>query len=178
MGIFTKQEGLFPVLGKIVFDFRNRWVHSTFHITAVRIGAVIKESLIMHQSGGIQAAKTFCHLMNDRSTEAFISAGENQDGGMVFVPLPHIFNSLYKHGLPFFFILGKHIVYIFCKGIGVPAAVGFHITLIHYIKAVLIRQTVEGGIVGIMRGSKGIDIVSLHGLDILLHLRNTYCSPG
>jgi len=23
MGIFTKQEGLFPVLGKIVFDFRK-----------------------------------------------------------------------------------------------------------------------------------------------------------
>ena len=94
MGIFAKQEGLFPVLGKIILNLPNRRIHPAFHITTVRIGAVIKEPLIMHQSGGIQAAKSFCHFMNHRSPEAFIATGEDQDGGMIFVPLPHIFNSL------------------------------------------------------------------------------------
>ena len=55
---------------------------------------------------------------------------------------------------------------------------GFHIGFVNQVKAVNVAKAIQGGIVRVMAGADGVDVILLHGNDVkeqLLRLGNPPC---
>ena len=162
MGVFTADKGFVRIfLKKCLYGFRRR-VHLGLHITGLRPGAVVEDSFIMHEPVFIEGAEAVRHVADHRAAEGLIAHRPDQDGGMVFVPLPAGVDPVQQQFTPAF-IVPRHDTGCgkakFCR---CPAAMGLHIVFRDQIQSQFIAETIESGAVGIMAGAHGIDIVLLH----------------
>ena len=177
MQIFAADERLAAVIFQILSDLIRRSVHLAFHVTAAIVAAVIKHALIMHQSRGILSAELLRHLIDDLAAEGLIAAGPDQDRRMVLVSLIHGIGTVKQVCHPLFSVTGNdEIPGVFPAYIGIPGTVGLHISLIDHIQSVTVTQLIQERVIRIMAGADGIDIVPLHGNDVLFRLLEGHCT--
>ena len=168
MGIFTADKRLFRVLPQERFYGSGGRIHLAFHVTGIRIRSVMEDAFIMDQAFRIQLPEALRHLMDHAAAKGFISAGPDQDGRMVLVPLITALDPVQQHVLPFNMVAGQDFRPVLKAAlIQGPAAVGFHIVLGDHIDAVLIADPVQGASVGIMGGPDRVYIILFHGDHIL-----------
>ena len=55
---------------------------------------------------------------------------------------------------------------------------GLHVGLVDEVQAVTVAEGIEGGVVGVVAGADGVDVVALHGDDVALELRAVRYAPG
>ena len=172
MGIFAADKGLVTVLGQKFLDFGCRCVHLALHIARLIVAAVAENPFIMYKPGIVKLPESVCHIPDHGAAEGFISAGPDQDGRVVFVPLVSGIYPVQHHGLPFLPVAGHDPAHILVPAscVAVPGTVGLQIVFIDQIQAVAVAQPVDPGIVGIVAGTDGVDVVQLHGGDVLQDL--------
>ncbi|MNC41666.1 hypothetical protein D3C75_904410 [compost metagenome] len=88
---------------------------------------------------------------------------------MVFVPLHHPDCPFHKGFLPIGMV-GQGMEASRLPGAGVHHTVAFQIRLVHHIEAVLVAQVEEPGIIGIVGGADGVDIMRFHHIQVLDHV--------
>ena len=170
VAVFAHDERLFRVLCQKLFNVCHRGVHLAFHIGGGGVFPVPENALVMHKAAGVGAAEILAHLPQGLAAVALVAARPNEDGRVVFVPFQHGFGA------------GKHILPPLRAGTGqrplvravrtqlLPCAVGLQIGLPDDIQAVFIAEGQEIGVVGVVAGAHGVDVVGLQVLYIPQHL--------
>ena len=123
----------------------------------------------MYQTGSICLVEILMHLEDGFTAKGFITAGPDNNSWMILVPLQHIGCSLEHRALPLRMTIWQSIFIREISAIFHPGAVGFQIDFIYYIKAINITQLIDKTAVRIMGTAHCIDIVLLHGNNILLN---------
>ena len=153
-----------------LFDVCHRGVHLAFHIGGGGVLPVPENALVVHKAAGVGVAEILAHLPQGLAAVALVAARPNEDGRVVFVPFQHGFGA------------GKHIFPPLRAGTGqrplvravrtqlLPCAVGLQIGLPDDIQAVFIAEGQEIGVVGVVAGAHGVDVVGLQVLYIPQHL--------
>ena len=150
-------------------DICHMGVHLAFHITGSVESSIMEKPLIMYQTGSICLVEILMHLEDGFTAKGFITAGPDNNSWMILVPLQHIGCSLEHRSLPLRMTIWQGIFIREISAIFHPGAVGFQIGFIYYIKAINITQLIDKTAVRIMGTAHCIDIVLLHGNNILLN---------
>ncbi len=87
---------------------------------------------------------------------------------MVLVSLINRVDPVQHHSFPFLPVTWHDQAHVIVQPphVRIPGAVGFQIVFVDQIQAVAVAQAVNPGIIGIMAGTDGVDIVPLHSQDI------------
>ena len=135
MGIFTADKGLVAVLGEELPDARHGGVHLAFHVACLIVASVAEYAFIVYQPGIVQLPEFVRHIPDHAAAEGFISAGPDQDGRVVLIPLVCGIYTVQHHSLPFFPVAGDNHAHVFCFAlrVAVPGTVGFQIVFIDQI---------------------------------------------
>ena len=161
-----------------LFDICHGGIHLAFHIGGGRVFPVPENALVVHKAAGVSAAEVFAHLPQGLAAVALVAARPDEDGRVVFVPLQHGFGA------------GQHVFPPLRAGTGqrpfirtvraqlLPCAVGFQIGLPDDIQAVFIAQGQEIGVVGVVAGAHGVDVVGFQVFHVPQHLFPADRAPG
>ena len=87
VGILAQDKRLVRVLLEELLHVRRRRVHLRFHVGAVIVGAVVHDAFIMDKTGRVELPEFLGHPVDDKAAIALISAGPDQDRGMILVSL-------------------------------------------------------------------------------------------
>ena len=178
VAVLAHDKGLFRVLCQKLFDVCHRGIHLAFHIGSGGVFPVPENALVVHKAAGVGAAEIFAHLPQGLAAVALVTAGPDEDGRVVFVPLQHGFGT------------GKHIFPPLraCTGQGppvgavcaqfLPCAVALQIGLPDDIQAVFIAELQETGVVRVVAGAHGVDVVGLEIFHIPQHFFPADSTPG
>ena len=170
VAVLAHDKGLFRVLCQKLFDVCHRGIHLAFHIGGGGVFPVPENTLVVHKAAGVGAAEVFAHLPQGLAAVALVAARPNQDCRMVFVPLQHRLGA------------GKHILPPLRAGTGqrpfvrtvraqlLPCAVGLQIRLPDDVQAVFIAELQKIGVIRVVAGAHGVDVVGLQILHIPQHL--------
>ena len=169
MGIFTADKRLVPMLCQEFLDIGHMGVHLAFHITGSVESSIMEKSLIMYQTGSICLVEILMHLEDGFTAKGFITAGPDNNSWMILVPLQHIGCSLEHRALPLRMTIWQSIFVREITAVFHPGAVGFQIGFIYYVKTINITQLIDKTAVRIMGTAHCIDIILLHGNNILLN---------
>ena len=74
MSVFAQDKRLVRILRKEMLYIRRAGVHLRFHIGGFVITSVMHDALIVNEAGAVKPAEFLRHLVDDRPSEAFISA--------------------------------------------------------------------------------------------------------
>ena len=168
MGVLAADKRFASVFRQELFDGFHRRIHLAFHIAGIVVTAVMHDPFIMNQTGGIFLPVELGHLIDIPAAEGFIAAGPDQDGRMVLISLVHGIYPVQHHVQPFRMIAGHHsgeIRIVWPQA--VPGSVGLQIVFRDHIKTIFVKQIIDAHRIRIMAGTDGVDIVLLHGNDIL-----------
>ena len=88
---------------------------------------------------------------------------------MVLVPFKHAGDTIHVGLGPFGRVAEQIPIF---RGMG---SVGLQVGLVHYVEAKPITKAEESGIVRIVAGTNGIDIVTLHDIEITEHMIHRCC---
>ena len=167
--ILAEKEGLFWIVFQIGTNSVRIRVHPAFHIGNCVKGTVVEHALIVNQPAGILGAEEIRHCQNILPGVGLVSAGPEQDGNMVFIPLKHGYCPVKHTVLPLRETPGN-IPAGFNFPQLLPGAVAFQICLVHHVDAVLVAQMIPGCLVGVMAGADGVDVIAPEGLHGPLHI--------
>ena len=177
MGVFTADQRLVRMLGKEGLYFRHGRVHAALQVAGLRIAGIPGDALIVNGTVRVELMEQAAHFKNDAAAVGLIAAGPHDHGRVVFITLIGGAHTVQQQGSKLHMILRNDK---FGTGLAakkrIPAAVGFHVVLVHDIDSVLVAELVKRGLIRIVRGADGIDIMLLHGNDVkqqLLAVRNT-----
>ena len=168
MGVFAQDEGLVRIGLDQGRHILGVGVHAAGEIRGIRIALVIGHAFIMDGTGGIEPAHLPGHFPDHLASEALITAGPENDRGVVLIPLLHAVGAIQHRRQPHGIVAGNRACLVVAAGL--PCGVGFHVGFVDHIDAVAVAQLVPQAVVGIMAGADGIDIVALVLLDILQHV--------
>ena len=169
MSIFAANKRLIPMLLQKCPDIRCLGIHLALHIAGAIITPVMEQPLIMYQPGRICLPEILVHRKNRLAPEGFIAAGPDEDGRMILVPFQHIPRPLQHCLLPSRIAVRQGIFIREITAIAHPGAVGFQVGFVNHIQSINITQLVDTAAVWIMGTAQGINIVLLHGDNILLN---------
>jgi len=111
------------------------------------------------------------HLENDLAAKGLVAAGPDQDRRVVFVPLDQRVDAIEQQVLPFEMVTRQDRLNPFAREPAhVPGTVGLHVRFIDHIEAIFVAEMVEARIIGVMAGPDRIDVVALHGQDVVQQL--------
>ena len=165
--------------GDVLDDVGNGGIHRTDDVgdgfAAVpalcrrqeRDAVVVEErthrTFVMERPGGIDGADPGSHSLVIDAVAAFVAQRPNDDRRVVFVTLNGV----------------THALGVCC---GDPGVIGnlqermvLEICLAYEHNAVLVAQLVPIGVVGVVRGAHGVDVVGLHGADVEFHQGTWHC---
>ena len=179
VAVLAADEGFAPVVAEPLLDFCHGRVHAAFHVAGVGEAAVPEDALIVDKTVLVQSAEALAHVEDHMPAERFVAAGPDEHRGVVLVTLVDGFNTVQKQRLKLPVIFGDDVWIIFSLITGQhPGAVGLHVGLVDQIQAVAVAEGIEGGVIGIVTGADGVDVVALHGDDVALELRAVGHAPG
>ena len=154
---------------QIFHNFGRFRIHSALHITDPVKFPVPEYPFVMNQSGRISLAEELTHCQNILPCIGFITAGPNQNRGMVFIPLQHGTCPVHNRLLPFRqrsrYIPGRFP----CTQL-LPGAMTLQIRLINQIDSIFITQFIPAALIRIMGSSHCIDIILFQNSDIGKHI--------
>ena len=167
--VFTFDHGHGAVGLSMGDELVRQGVHPAAHVDArfihvpgllVMPGAILR-ILVQHPFHALGIGIAFHQDgAQDLRVLIFVAQAPHDDGSVVSVPAHHAVFPV-DDGLAQVFrqalVLGGHV--------GVALDVG----LVHHIDAVFVAQVIPVGVVGVMAGAYGIDVVFQHDPDILLH---------
>ena len=179
MGIFAADIGLRPIFLQILFDLSDRKVHGALYVRGVRVPLIPRDTLIVYDPGRIPLMKCIVHGHEIRPAERFISEGPDKDGRVVLVPLVHGTGAVQN----IFRVLGPVTGERVLHRMGpvddmIPDTVRLQIGLIDEIKAIQVAEPVDQRAVRVMAQADRIDVVALHGENILDGLLIPDRAPG
>ena len=178
VGILTADKWFASVFCKEFLDLFHRCVHLALHIAGIIVAAILEDAFVMYQSRRIFLAEKLRHFINIFSSERLISAGPDQDGRMIFVPLVHGIHTVQHHRKPFRFVIWHNEIFIPVHRIGIPASVALQVRLINQIQTVFITESVDQRGVRIMACPHCIDVVLLHDGQVFSKLLFRYMSSA
>ena len=170
VGILAADKRLAPVFCKEFLNLFHRCIHLAFHVAGTIVTAVMENTFIMYQSCRIFFAEELGHLVNILSSKGLISAGPDQNGRMVLVPLIHGIDTIQHHRKPFRFVIWHNEIFVPVHRIGIPASMALQIRLIDQIQPVFITKSVDQRRVRIMACPHCIDIVLFHDRQVFAKL--------
>ncbi len=168
MGIFAADKRLVPMLNQELLDIFHMAVHLAFHIAGTIVTTIMEQPLIMHQSGWVSLMEILMKFEYGFAAIGLVATGPNQDGRMVLVPLQHIFSPAEHSLLPLWMAVRQSVLINEVTAVPHPAAVGLQIGFINHVDAINIAQLIDAAAIWIMAAAYSIDIMLLHGNDILL----------
>ena len=95
---------------------------------------------------------------------------------MVLVSLVHGIGTIQHHSLPLRLVVRNYIGIVLSKFCHIPGAMALQVSLVDHVNAELIAKPIDHRCVRVMAGTDGIDIVLLHGSQILTKLCLRYAS--
>ena len=171
MAVFTVDEGPHVPFGQVCLDVSHLGIHPALHIGGLGIARVPEPPFVVDQAGVVQSAHHVGHLIHGLAAEGLIAQRPDDDRRMVFVPLiggPH---PGHQHRLPFGAVVGQQEIFSpDAVGVGVPGAVGLLVVFGDHVQAVPIAQIVQHILILVVAGPHRVDVVLLHGADVLLDL--------
>ena len=178
VAVLAHDERLFRVVSQKLFDVCHRGIHLAFHIGGGGVFPVPENTLVVHKAAGVGAAEILAHLPQGLAAVALVAARPDEDGRVVFVPFQHRFGA------------SKHIFPPLRAGTGqrpfvravrtqlLPCAMAFQIRLPDDIQAVFIAELQKIGVIRVVAGAHGVDVVGLQILHIPQHLFPADGAPG
>ena len=143
------------------------------------VPAVMEHPFIMHQPGVIQLAEQLGHFIDYASPKGLIPTRPDQDRRVVLIPLIAGVHTVQHHRLPFLPIPWNGCFHA-CHPLqdqGFPGSVAFQIVLSNHIQPIFVAKRVNAGVIGVVAGPYGIDIITLHGDNILQDFPICHCTP-
>ena len=176
VAVLHHHQRLFPLLGTEPVHKLRRRVHPAVHIqTADIVGFSVfypDGIFIVENPGRIEGFHPSGGLLHADPVAAFISQRPGNHAAVVPVPVYHPLHPVQNrfrepgilHGHAVGDILLKFRVPVLrsASAVQIQAAIGFHIRLIHHIKAQAVTFVQRPGRIGIMAGPDGVDIMFLH----------------
>ena len=176
--ILAEKKGLFRIAFQIGPNGIRIRVHPAFHIGNCVKGTVVEHALIVNQPAGILGAEVVRHCQNVLPGVGLVSAGPEQDGNMVFIPLKHGHCPVKHAVLPLREASGNVPAWFNFPQL-LPGTVAFQVRLIHHVDAALVAQMIPRCLIGVMAGADSIDMIAaegLHGPLHILHADGTACA--
>ena len=133
-------------------------------------------TFVMYQTGRICVSEKLGHFINVLAAEGLISTGPDEDGWMVLVSLVHGIGTVQHHSQPFGLIVRNYIGIVLSEFCHIPGAVAFQVGLVDHVKTELIAKPIDHGCIRVMTGTDGIDVVLLHGSQVLAKFCLRYAS--
>ena len=156
-------------------------IHPAFHVGRIIIAPVLKNTFIVHEPRIIQFPEKLRHPEDCPAAEGLISAGPQQNGRMVLIPLIAGINTVEHHAFPVLMVPRKNKRFL-CNApkISIPCTMCLHVAFRDHINPVPVTQIINRNIIRVMTGPNGIDIVLFHRHDILFQLfvRNVAAGNG
>ena len=168
---FTEKERL-PGMGFQKFPhLPDRCIHLRIHITDFRIPCVMRNPFIMHKAIRIQLLKTIGHGLHHRPAVRFVAIRPEKDGGMILVSLIAGIHAV-EHHFPVFLPVSRNRKRLRSQASChlIPDSMRLQIVLRNHIDAIFVTKSVQIRGIRIVRSADGIDVVPLHGQDVLQHL--------
>lgn len=165
--VFAAEIRSARLLFQVVLDLLWLCVHAALHVcdVVVFVAGHLRHALIVHQTGGVAGTEIGGHGGNILAAVGLVATGPDEDTGVVFVPLIHGPCPIQHGGFPLR-TGGRHV----SGGVECPCAVGFQIGFVDEIDAVAVAELVPEGVVGIVAGADGVDVVLFHEADVEPHV--------
>ena len=159
MNIFAQIEGLIGIFLRPLLHLIGMLVHPGDHIR--RFAFFIP--LVMDGQAGVQRAYFPGHGRMVAAVARFIAQRPHNNASVIAIPLHHAQAAAYKLLFPDWILRDKIV------GFEADHAVAFQIRFVDHIQAVFIAQRKQPGIIGIMAGADGVDVVPFHQQNVPQH---------
>ena len=170
VAVLAHDKGLFRVLCQKLFDVCHRGIHLAFHIGGGGVFPVPENTLVVHKAAGVGAAEVFAHLPQGLAAVALVAARPDEDGRVVFVPFQHRFGASKHIFPPLRARTGQRPLVRAVRAQLLPCAVGLQIRLPDDVQAIFIAELQKIGVIRVVAGAHGVDVVGLQILHIPQHL--------
>ena len=167
VGIFAEHERLFGVRLHKGLDVPRARVHHRPDVGDVLIDLeVAPDGFVMHRAGGILFLEIGVHLLEVVAGVTFVAERPKEDARVVLVALIQTLDPVHADAFPLRLAAGQQRRH---PRRGAAGAVGLEIVFVDHIQAVFVAKRVPVGVVRIVRGAHGVDVVALHRQDVLDH---------
>ena len=162
VGIFAENDGPGGVHGCHLLHPLDGGIHVGHEIVAGKGFSVGPAAFEVNGPGGVNGKDGITHCVEIAAPSTFIAKRPGHDAGVIFVPLCHRNSPVHMGSFPHGAVSCMVVV------VG-PEVMGFEVHLIPHIQAVFVAELIKAGVVGVMGGSDGVEIVLLHQLHIKAH---------
>ena len=162
MGVLALDKGLLGVVFQINHAVLRAHIHRAHYVSEVLVISCIGSPFILHRTGGVLRLEPVVACLEIRAEAGLVAHAPYNDGGMISVSLNH---ALVADKV------GGRVHGLFGQGLFTVAhSVGFHVGLVHNVKAESVAEGEPEGIVRIVAGADGVHVQALHNPDVLHHL--------
>ena len=159
--VLAEDERLVPVLAQLLLHRGGRRVHLARDVGGLGVARIPGHALVVDGSV-IRLAEPVGHVPQHRAAVRLVAARPDHDARVVAVALEHAARTVQSRRSPLVVVAGDGDVLrrAALADLG-PAPVRLHVHLVDDEQPVLIGQLVEHGVVRVVAGAHGVDVVSL-----------------
>ena len=158
MGVFGQDEGPLLRLAGIVGDVVGAGVHDGHDVGV----PVLLSSFVDHGTIGVLAFHETVGTLHDDAVAALVAQRPADDGGVVLVALQHVVAAIDDRLAP--------VVVLSQTPLAIALGVALDVGLVPYQEADTVAEMVPIGVVWVMAGADGVDVVLFHQEGIATHL--------